>query len=553
MFRLNKQEQINLFDKSLQFSSYEQKLLDEGWPGYFKKNVFPKINEEHFSVLYSDKASRPNNPVNVTVGLLILKELNGMIDAELMQSLIFDIRYQYALCTTGYEKQPVSKNAFTNFRNSLIAYELSTGIDLFKEEMLSLSKEINDCCETETTFKRMDSMMISSSCKSLSRIDLAYKVNVNLIEKVNELDGLLLNEREKEYLEKDFKKSAVYETTKENQEEKLKQLLEDTKMLYNKYKEEKKINELEEFKLLERLYHDQIDSETGTPKASKDIKPDSLQNPSDPDATYRFKYGNNVGYVGNVVEEIHENGEIYITDYQVEQNTYSDKKFMEDYIEKKEEDKEEKILVDAAYYSEELNTQAKEENIELIPTQTMGKKSVENNIISDFKIDEETHEVLSCPNNEAPISTNYNEETHKFSARFDKSKCENCPLKELCENAGIIKKRISSVSFTEESHNKATLEKKMGEEEYKRISNKRAGIEGTMSVLRRKYNVDKCPSKGKLRLKIKFGGAILSININKAIKYRKNATKNNINSLIFSLCSKIFRYFKNYSFILVLN
>ncbi len=553
MFRLNQKEQMNLFDKSLQLSSYEQKLLDENWPGYFKKNIFPKINEERFSVLYSDKASRPNNPVNVTVGLLILKELNGMIDAELMQALIFDARYQYALCTTGYEKQPVSKNAFTNFRNALIAYELSTGIDLFKEEMISLSKEINNCCKTETTFKRMDSMMISSSCKSLSRIDLAYKVNENLVEKVNEIDSSLLNEREKNYLEKGFKKSAVYEVTKENQKEKLNELLEDTKMIYKKYKEENRINKLEEYKLLERLYQDQIDSNTGTPKESKDIKPDSLQNPSDPDATYRFKYGNNVGYVGNVVEEIHENGEVYITEYQVEQNIHSDKKFMEEYIEKKEDDKEEKMLTDAAFYSEELDKKAKEANIELIPTQTMGKKAVENNIISDFKIDEENHQILSCPNNEKPISTDYKEETHRCSARFDKSKCENCPLKALCEKAGIIKNRVASVSFTEESHCKAKLEKRMCTEEYKKISNQRSGIEGTMSTLRRKYNVDKCPGKGKLRLKIKFGGAILSMNINKAIKYGKNEMKKNINSLIFSLCSKIIQYFKNSSFILNLN
>jgi len=39
--------------------------------------------------------------------------------------------------------------------------------------------------------------------------------------------------------------------------------------------------------------------ETGkvSPKAGKEISPDSLQNPTDPDATYRKKYGKNIGYV----------------------------------------------------------------------------------------------------------------------------------------------------------------------------------------------------------------------------------------------------------------
>ena len=63
-------------------------------------------------------------------------------------------------------------------------------------------------------------------------------------------------------------------------------------MLYDKYKKNDDINQFKEFQLLERMVHDQLDDTTGTPKESKDIKPTSLQNPSNLDATYRFKYGN---------------------------------------------------------------------------------------------------------------------------------------------------------------------------------------------------------------------------------------------------------------------
>lgn len=343
------------------------------------------------------------------VGLLILKELTGLIDSELMQALIFDTRYQYALCTTSLEKQPISRNAFTNFRNHLIEYELNTGIDLYKEEIIRLSNEINNCCKKETTFKRMDSIMISSSCKSLSRIDLAYKVNINLIEKIKNFDNSLLSKREQEYLEPNFKKEAVYDTTKENQKDKLNILLDDSKMLYDKYKKNDDINQFKEFQLLERLVHDQLDDTTGTPKESKDIKPTSLQNPSDPDATYRFKYGNNIGYAANIVEELHDNGEVYITGYNLKQNTYSDIEFMEDYINNKIDNKKETTLVDAAYFSNDINNKAKEKNIELVPTQTMGKKQVNNTVIANFEVDEETHQVLSCPNNEHPLESKYND------------------------------------------------------------------------------------------------------------------------------------------------
>jgi hypothetical protein len=34
-----------------------------------------KIDEERFEVLYSTQASRPNTPVTIIIGLLILKEM----------------------------------------------------------------------------------------------------------------------------------------------------------------------------------------------------------------------------------------------------------------------------------------------------------------------------------------------------------------------------------------------------------------------------------------------------------------------------------------------
>jgi len=50
-----------------------------------------------FRGLYSDKASRPNAPVNVLVSALILKELKGISYDELMESVMFDLRYKTAL------------------------------------------------------------------------------------------------------------------------------------------------------------------------------------------------------------------------------------------------------------------------------------------------------------------------------------------------------------------------------------------------------------------------------------------------------------------------
>jgi len=115
----------------------EQKRLRDSWAEQFSKNIFPMINEERFSVLYSDNpVSRPNNPVNVYFGLLILKEIFNQSDEEAIDLLIFDIRYQYALHTSSFEKQPVSKNSLSNFRTAVYKYNEEHGVDLVQKEHL---------------------------------------------------------------------------------------------------------------------------------------------------------------------------------------------------------------------------------------------------------------------------------------------------------------------------------------------------------------------------------------------------------------------------------
>ncbi len=57
-----------------------------------------------------------------------------------------------------------------------------------------------------------------------------------------------------------------------------------------------------------------------------------LLNPSDPEATFRYKAGGrHLGYVGNVVEAVGEKSSLVIV-YDYQQNTYADNQFMKDYL-----------------------------------------------------------------------------------------------------------------------------------------------------------------------------------------------------------------------------
>ena len=116
-FVLNNYQQISLFDSLGFLSERKQKILDKSWAKPFSDHIFSNIDEMMFAPLYSDKRnSRPNAPVNVIVGALILKELNGLTDDEILEECEFDFRYQYALHTTSYENQPLSDRTFSRFR-----------------------------------------------------------------------------------------------------------------------------------------------------------------------------------------------------------------------------------------------------------------------------------------------------------------------------------------------------------------------------------------------------------------------------------------------------
>ena len=54
-----------------------RKHLDTSWSGVFYREVFCRLDETPFVVLYADCPSRPNVPINVLVGLEYLKAGNG--------------------------------------------------------------------------------------------------------------------------------------------------------------------------------------------------------------------------------------------------------------------------------------------------------------------------------------------------------------------------------------------------------------------------------------------------------------------------------------------
>ena len=105
MWTKNSFQQMSFDDTVTNMPNYLKDFLKDSWAHIFQKIIFPAINEDRFAVLYSKNPSRPNSPVNVIIGALILKEVFGLSDVELLGSIYFDDRFQYALRLTNFDNR----------------------------------------------------------------------------------------------------------------------------------------------------------------------------------------------------------------------------------------------------------------------------------------------------------------------------------------------------------------------------------------------------------------------------------------------------------------
>ena len=110
----------------------EKDALEKSWAAFFASGIFPYIDEQIFIPLYSERKSRRNVPVNVLAGAMLLQEIRGMSDEELVEAAMFDLRLRTALHITNAVGQPLSLRTIQRFRTRLRRYEEETGENLLK-------------------------------------------------------------------------------------------------------------------------------------------------------------------------------------------------------------------------------------------------------------------------------------------------------------------------------------------------------------------------------------------------------------------------------------
>jgi hypothetical protein len=516
-FKSNDSQQMTFNDAMFGLTPREKRMLEKSWAKHFSEKIFPLIDENKFACLYSDKASRPNTPVNVCVGALIIKEAFNMTDDEMVEALAFDIRYQYALHTTSFEEQPLSDKTLSRFRKRCYTYELTHGIDIIHDTITELSGEMAKFMKITGQIQRMDSLMVASNIKRLSRMELLYTCLSNFVTYLhNQKEDDKLDGFEHYYDPNDYNR-IIYHQRNDDYDERLQTILTDADLILKKCSG---YDEVSEYQLLARAFSEQVikDGDTLRLKNKGDGSMNSsiLQNPADPEATYREKAGKQYrGYVANITESVGDDKSI-ITDYQFEQNTHSDSDFLKEHLETTDKRPERvTIVTDGAYSGEENRQLAESKNIELVTTDLLGRET--KDIYADFIFSDDGQRIRLCPEGHEPKKSSFVKSNGQVRVSFPKSQCENCPHREECKPK--LYKKTSAVYVSKASHERAKAQRFTQSRQFKFLARVRNGVETVPSTLRRKYEIDRMPVRGKIRMKHLFGFKIGALNFRKLLKY----------------------------------
>lgn len=524
VFKETKNAEEDFFDSYFNLSEKSKNRLDNSWAPVYRDEILPLINEKRFKVLYSEAPDgRPNTSIRLTFSALVLKEMFRHTDETIIDALHFDLQYQTALDIKGPDSERSSERSLSRFRTDLARYELRTGADLIKEECKALSEQFAQIMGLLPLKKRMDSAMIASNIKKLSRMELIYACNC-AVTKMLEKKKVPLPESLAHYLNKEDLNRIIYHERSEDIAVHYAEALEDTQAVMAVIPEE--LAEEEAVQLLSRMLEEQtVADEKGnlTLKPGREVPASAMQSPKDPTATYRKKAGRkHTGYVTNFVETF-DGQNALITDYDLQPNSYSDPQFAFDVLEETDEQEETgTILTDGAFGSQEIRDMAKEKNINFLTSGLLSTRFLHEHD-EDFVLDETGEKILECPAGHVPASVTYNENDNKISAKFPLETCEACPLQEACRVK--FQKKSTVVQITRTAVETAKQQKMLKTSEHQELVKQRNGVEGIPSLLRRKFHVDAIPVRGLVRLKTWVGFKFGAINVKRLVDWELDQKK----------------------------
>lgn len=403
MFRkASESVEMDLFyNPSVMLGKRGQKIYEDphSWHRQFYTQITSLVDEEIFRPMYNEyNMGTPNREVRVLVGMIALKEGVGCSDEHLFERCTFDILYRHAIGLFQLDVDCPCAATYYNFRRHIGEYEAKFGINLYEECFKQITKKQVLRFKVNGKSIRMDSKLIGSNIAWYNRyqiVQTTFCKSFNKEELAN-IPEQLLREKALEVLDEDSEKT-VYRTTHEELEKKMLEL----GILIHAL-----LGMFDGRELLRRVFfeHFAVDEQGNISIKPKDAVPaKSVQNPNDPDASFRKKAGTSVkGYTTNITET-HDQDDApnLVVNVQVKDATVSDNKMLQSGVEGAAEvtgQIAEKLYADGAYQSDDNRAYTDGHQIDFVATGLQGKAPYYDFTIMDNgelnAVDKETGEQL---------------------------------------------------------------------------------------------------------------------------------------------------------------
>jgi len=496
MIRIADHKQEHLFDPWDFLSPIRRQMLEQSWAELFRKDILCVLPVTELASFFNNSFGRPSKELHTVIGVLILQQAHDMTDAEAVVQLAFNIQWQYAL--NIFEESDSAKymslKTLWNMRNVVVVNGLETTI--FERITGKLASVFN----VNTDKQRIDSVHIQSDMSRLGRIGIFSKTIIKFLVNLKRGHKDMFTTVDQSIIDKYLsdKFLSCFSMVKPSESKKtLAAVASDLYNLFRKFADNNEVKAMHSYKLLERVLNDQCnlnakDKEKPVEiKKPKVIPSDSLQNPSDPDATYSGHKGQ--GYQVQIMETYTETSDEQekaqtlnlITYVKTEKACQSDAKALMPAIESVEERElgAKAVSADSLYGSDDNIETAKSKGVEVVAP-TMGAGKSKEVTLADFEFSDDGH-VVSCPKGNKPVVSDVNDS--RFIQKFCPVTCAGCPCVSDCPvKAGI---KYYYLRYNSKEMRLARRRQYEQTDEFKDRYRWRAGSEATMSEFDRRTGV----------------------------------------------------------------
>jgi hypothetical protein len=480
-----------IFDPWHFLGQKRRKLMDTSWAAPFREHILNELPVGKVVPFFSDTFGRPTKELYTALGVLLLQQVHDLTDEETVSQLAFNLQWHYALdiVDESDEAKYLCLKTLWNLRDLVIEHKLEDV--LFERTTEVLARVFN----VDTSKQRIDSVHVKSNMRRLGRVGIFVKTIHTFLVNLKRHDEELLKTLDQELVERYLPDKALscFSLIKPSEAHKtLERVSTDLFGLVARFKDHPKVSDMYSYATMLRVLNDhcEIREEEGamallSVKPSRDVASNSLQNPSDPDATYNGHKGQ--GYQTQVMEtyttdqEEKENTLNLITHVQVQPACESDAHALIPALESATAHglAPSEVLADSLYGSDENTEKAQQMDIEVI-SPVMGSVKADTLSLSEFSFSEKG-KVTACPQGHVPVKVKHKK--HRYTAAFDSSHCTQCPLAEACS----VKpgKKHHYLRYGDKTMRIATRRAIEHTPEFKDKYRWRAGIEATMSAFDR--------------------------------------------------------------------